>query len=75
MEKKLMHPGELMVEFMNRVYRRKLTTTSGGNLSIRDSEGNAIDEPRTPQMQFTMQLPRQVPAHSLIRRSVDLSAK
>ncbi|MBE6977701.1 MAG: U32 family peptidase [Ruminococcaceae bacterium] len=42
---------------------------------IRDSEGNTIDEPRTPQMQFTMQLPRQVPAHSLIRRSVDLSAK
>ena len=42
---------------------------------IRDSEGNTIDEPRTPQMVFTMQLPRQVPAHSLIRRSVDLSAK
>ena len=42
---------------------------------IRDSEGNTIDEPRTPQMVFTMQLPKQVPAHSLIRRSVDLSAK
>jgi putative protease len=42
---------------------------------IRDSEGNAIDEPRTPQMVFTVQLPKQVPAHSLIRRSVDLSAK
>ena len=42
---------------------------------IRDGEGNAIDEPRTPQMVFTMQLPKQVPAHSLIRRSVDLSAK
>ena len=40
MEKKLMHPQELIVEFMNRIYRRKLTTTSGGNLSIRDSEGN-----------------------------------
>ena len=42
---------------------------------IRDTEGNPLDEPRTPQMQFTMQLPKQVPAHSLIRRSVDLSAK
>ncbi len=42
---------------------------------IRDLEGNALHEPRTPQMQFTMQLPKQVPAHSLIRRSVDLSAK
>ena len=42
---------------------------------ICDMDGNALEEPRTPQMQFTMQLPKQVPAHSLIRRSVDLSAK
>ena len=42
---------------------------------LADSEGNPIDEPRTPQMQFTMQLPKAVPAHSLIRRSVDLSGK
>ena len=40
-----------------------------------DLEGNTLEEPRTPQMQFTMQLPKPVPAHSLIRRSVDLSAK
>ena len=38
-------------------------------------EGEALEEPRTPQMQFKLQLPRQVPAHSIIRRSVDLSAK
>ena len=43
--------------------------------NIRDTEGNPLDEPRTPQMQFTMQLPKQVPAMSLLRRSVDLSAK
>ena len=42
---------------------------------IRDLEGNSLEEPRTPQMQFTMQLPCRVPAHSLIRRAVDLSAK
>ena len=42
---------------------------------IRDQEGAALEEPRNPQMKFTMQLPQQVPAHSLIRRSVDLSAK
>ena len=42
---------------------------------IRDMEGNALEEPRTPQMQFTMKLPKEVPAHSLIRRAVDLSAK
>ena len=40
-----------------------------------DLEGNALDEPRTPQMKFTMQLPKPVPALSMIRRSVDLSAK
>ena len=43
--------------------------------NIHDLEGNALEEPRTPQMQFTMQLPKAVPAHSMIRRSVDLSAK
>ncbi len=40
-----------------------------------DMEGNALDEARTPQMKFTMKLPKPVPAMSMIRRSVDLSAK
>lgn len=40
-----------------------------------DVEGMPIEEPRTPQMKFTMQLPCQVPANSILRRSVDLSAK
>ncbi len=40
-----------------------------------DQDGNPLEEPRTPQMKFTMQLPKQVPALSMIRRSVDLSAK
>ena len=43
--------------------------------SMADMEGNPLEEPRTPQMQFRLQLPKQVPAHSMIRRSVDLSAK
>ncbi len=42
---------------------------------IRDEEGNALEEPRHPEMKFTMQLPKAVPALSMIRRSVDLSAK
>ena len=42
---------------------------------IRDSEGNPLEEPRTPQMRFTMQLPKAVPPFSMIRRCVDLSAK
>ena len=43
--------------------------------NMTDADGNPIDEARTPQMEFTMQLPKQVPAMSMIRRSVDLSAK
>ena len=42
---------------------------------IRDEESNILEEPRHPEMKFTMQLPKQVPALSMIRRSVDLSAK
>ena len=42
---------------------------------MQDMDGNALEEPRTPQMQFTMQLPCPVPPLSIIRRSVDLSAK
>ena len=42
---------------------------------IRDEDGNSLEEPRHPEMKFTMQLPKQVPALSMIRRSVDLSAK
>ena len=40
-----------------------------------DMEGTPIDEARTPQMRFTMQLPKPVPPLSMIRRNVDLSAK
>ena len=43
--------------------------------NMKDAEGNPITEPRTPQMRFSMQLPKSVPAYSMIRRSVDLSAK
>ena len=42
---------------------------------MRDADGNAIVEARTPQMVFTMKLPRPVPAMSIVRRSVELSAR
>ena len=42
---------------------------------IADSEGNALEEPRTPEMRFTIQLGKQVPPYSILRHSVDLSAK
>ena len=40
-----------------------------------DMDGNELLEPRTPQSQFRMQLPKQVPVGSFVRHSVDLSAK
>ncbi len=40
MDIKLMHPAEQIVLLINRIYQRCLTTTSGGNLSILDSDGN-----------------------------------
>ena len=43
--------------------------------NIADIDGLPLDQPRTPQMKFTMQLPKAVPAYSMIRRSVDLSPK
>ena len=38
-------------------------------------EGAPLEEPRTPQMEFYLRLPKQVPAYSILRRSVELSAK
>jgi len=35
-----MHPADQLVMFMSRIYERGLTTTSGGNLSIRDENGD-----------------------------------
>ena len=43
--------------------------------AMTDCEGNALEEPRTPQMKFYIRLPKQVPPLSILRRSVDLSAK
>jgi L-fuculose-phosphate aldolase len=35
-----MHPRDQIIMIINRIYRKGLTTTSGGNLSIIDEEGN-----------------------------------
>jgi putative protease len=51
---------------------RPFTVTADG---LTDIDKNPLEEPRTPQMKFYIQLPKQVPAFSMIRRSVDLSAK
>lgn len=34
------HPADQLVMFMQRIYDKRLTTMSGGNLSIRDEDGN-----------------------------------
>ena len=36
----LTHPAERLVAAMDRIYRYRMTTTSGGNLSLKDSDGN-----------------------------------
>ena len=38
-------------------------------------EGERLTEPKTPQMRFSMKLPRAVPPMSFIRHAVDLSAQ
>ena len=40
-----------------------------------DEEDQPLTEPRKPEMKFTLQLPKAVPAKSILRRSVDLSPK
>ena len=42
---------------------------------MKDTEGNALVEPRKPEMPFYIQLPKAVPPFTILRRSVDLSAK
>lgn len=36
----LLHPRDELVQTMERIYRYRMTTTSGGNLSIRDENGD-----------------------------------
>ena len=40
---------------------------------MRDMEGGRLEQPRNPQMVFQMQLPKQIPALSILRRAVELS--
>ena len=40
MDTQYTHPAYQLVQIMNRIYENGMTTTSGGNLSIADCEGN-----------------------------------
>ena len=41
----MLHPADQIVTIMNRIYYYGMTTTSGGNLSVKDSEGNVWISP------------------------------
>ena len=43
--------------------------------AMQELDGTALAEPKTPQMRFYLQLPRQVPPYTVLRKSTDLSAK
>ena len=58
MKFELLHPTDQLVMMMNRIYKSGLTTTSGGNLSILDDNGDVwitpmafavTDEPLDPR--------------------------
>lgn len=36
----LLHPKEQIIKIIDRIYKRGMTTTSGGNISIKDEDGN-----------------------------------
>ncbi len=40
MDSSWLHPRDELVRTMERIYRHRMTTTSGGNLSIRDADGS-----------------------------------
>ncbi len=40
MPRNLVHPRDEIIQTMERIYRNRMTTTSGGNLSIRDQNGD-----------------------------------
>jgi L-fuculose-phosphate aldolase len=40
LDTKLMHPADQLIVVISRIYRSGLTTTSGGNISIKDDDGN-----------------------------------
>ncbi len=41
----LIHPRDAIIQTMDRIYRYRMTTTSGGNLSIRDESGDVWISP------------------------------
>ena len=45
LQRDLVHPRDAIMQTMDRIYRYRMTTTSGGNLSIRDDNGDVWISP------------------------------
>lgn len=46
MKFKFLHPRDEIIEIINRIYQNGMTTTSGGNLSIKDDDGSIWITPK-----------------------------
>ena len=46
MSRQVTHPRDEIMRTMERIYRYRMTTTSGGNLSIREPGGRHLDHAR-----------------------------
>ena len=51
--RELLHPRDEIMQTMERIYRYRMTTTSGGNLSIRDADGVWITPARVDKGSLT----------------------
>ena len=75
--------GRALVSLNNKFHEGDELEVVGPNLrpfpitaqGMTTEEGEYLEEPRTPQMKFYIQLPKQVPAMSMLRRSVELSGR
>src|SRR4029077_4994196 len=48
----LLHPRDQIVAIMERIYDHEMTTTSGGNISVRDENGDVWITPARVEHQF-----------------------
>lgn len=43
-QRTFLHPRDVIMRMMERIYRYRMTTTSGGNLSIREPNGTICQQ-------------------------------
>jgi len=68
----LLHPRDEIMQTMERIYRHRMTTTSGGNLSIREDDGRIWITPARPELRAMVHAhPVVLVAFSICRRVPD----